>query len=118
MAKNGVTSMIFGKLAGEPERKFDNGPVEFSIPVHKSKKVDGEWKTDTAWYGMKMWGKGGERALEELHKGDMVIVSGRQECREWKEKIYMEIHSSDYSLVPTGEPAPAPVEDDDDGLDF
>ena len=56
-----------------------------TLAVQRSRKeASGEYPTD--WVDVVFWGKTAEHAAQWFHKGDMCIVSGRLESRDWEDK--------------------------------
>ena len=82
---------IVGNLGRDPELRYTpNGrPVtEFSVAVNQSTKNQqtGEWVEATDWFRVSIWGDRGERAAENLRKGNRVLVDGRFRTREYEAK--------------------------------
>lgn len=56
-----------------------------TLAVQRSRKdASGEYPTD--WVDVVFWGKLAEHVAQWFHKGDMCIVSGRLESRDWEDK--------------------------------
>lgn len=56
-----------------------------TLAVQRSRKdASGEYPTD--WIDVVFWGKSAEHASQWFHKGDMAIVRGRLESRDWEDK--------------------------------
>ena len=56
-----------------------------TLAVQRSRKdTDGQYQSD--FVDICLWGKLAEHASTWFHKGDMCIVSGRLESRDWQDK--------------------------------
>lgn len=81
---------LIGRLGRDPESKtFESGSVQttFSIATSESfKDKSGEWQDNTTWHRVVCWGKLAESLAKNLHKGDLVIVEGKQEHRKYTDK--------------------------------
>ena len=82
---------IVGNLGRDPEMRYtaSGRPVtEFSVAVNQSTKNQqtGEWVEATDWFRVSIWGDRGERAAENLRKGNRVLVDGRFRTREYEAK--------------------------------
>lgn len=83
--------LISGYLAKDPEFRVTTGgrPVmHFRVGVTRSykDKLSGEWKDDTAWVPVDVWGDAAERLKDRLKKGSPVHVEGRLRSREYDDK--------------------------------
>ncbi len=82
--------MLIGNLGRDPEMRYtpSGRPVtEFSVAVsHRGKDPQsGDWVDQgTDWYRITIWGDRGERAAEQLRKGNRVFVEGRFRTREYE----------------------------------
>lgn len=83
-----------GRVGKEPELRFTNGQdakavLGFSVAEshRKFNKQTNEWEdTGTTWRNVSLWGGKAERMAEVLHKGDLVVVAGREQTREYQTK--------------------------------
>jgi len=79
-----------GRLGTDPELRFafDGGIAIFTarIAISHWKKRDGQNEESTSWYDLKLFGGQAEAAAEQLVKGDLVIVVGRIETRNYEKK--------------------------------
>lgn len=80
--------IIQGRLAKDVEvRQTNSGtPVaSFSLAVQRGRKApDGDYPTD--WVDCVAWSKSAEFASKYFHRGDMMLVRGRLESRDWEDK--------------------------------
>lgn len=81
---------IEGRLGRDAELRYlPNGQAntQMSVAAERSWKDDqGEWKSETEWVNVVVWGALGESAAERLRKGDLVHVIGRLQTRSWDGK--------------------------------
>jgi len=84
MADNNIT--LVGNLTRDPELRFTaNGRAvaSFGIAVGRRYQVNGEWKEQTSFFNVSVWGDLGENAAASLSKGNRIVVTGRLEQREY-----------------------------------
>ena len=81
-------SILQGRLTGDFELRHtqSNTPVASgTIAVQRSRKdTDGTYQSD--FVDIVLWNKLAEHAHTWFHKGDMCIVSGRLESRNWEDR--------------------------------
>ena len=81
---------LSGFIGSAPEvKELSNGKkvARFSLAtdeVYKNK--EGEWVKNTTWHRIAMWNKAAEKAMEILHKGTHVALTGRIISREYTDK--------------------------------
>lgn len=80
--------ILQGRLTKDLELRYtqSNTPVAGgTLAVQRSRKdTDGQYQSD--FVDICLWGKLAEHASTWFHKGDMCIVSGRLESRDWQDK--------------------------------
>lgn len=80
--------ILQGRFKADIEVRYtqSNTPVAGgTLAVQRSRKdTSGEYPTD--WVDVVFWGKLAEHASTWFRKGDMCIVSGRLESRDWQDK--------------------------------
>lgn len=80
--------VIQGRMKADAElRHTTSGTAVASITlaVNRGRKdQNGEYPTD--WIDVVLWGKTAEHVSRWFHKGDMMIVRGRLESRDWEDK--------------------------------
>ncbi len=105
-AKNRVT--LIGRLGMTPElQTVGNGYqlARFSLATNeRSKTKSGEYKTQTEWHTIVVWGKLAENAAKILQKGNEVVVNGRLKYNDYKNKsgdkiVRAEVEISDFELL-------------------
>jgi single-strand DNA-binding protein len=82
---------IAGRLTREPELRFTQkgqGMCAIDLAVNRRYKdlATGEWKDDTAFVPVTVWGQAAERCRERLKKGSPVHVEGRLVNAEYTDK--------------------------------
>lgn len=81
-------AMIIGNLGRDPEMRYTpsgQAVTQFTVAVNRNfKGQDGEWQEETEWFRVVAWGPTGERAAENLRKGNKVYVEGRLQTRQWE----------------------------------
>jgi single-strand DNA-binding protein len=80
---------IVGNLGRDPEMKYlaNGDPVtNFTVAVNHSYKPKGsdEWKEETEWFDVSLFGPAAERATAELAKGSKLYVEGQMRSRSWQ----------------------------------
>jgi len=83
--------LIAGRLTRDPELRFTQKgmPVcSFDVAVNRRYKDQstGEWKDDTAYVPVTVWGPMGERCKERVKKGSPVHVEGRLANSDYVDK--------------------------------
>lgn len=80
--------ILQGRLKADLELRSTHSGTSVAggtLAVQRSRKdASGEYPTD--WVDVVFWGKTAEHAAQWFHKGDMCIVSGRLESRDWEDK--------------------------------
>lgn len=105
MIKNRV--QLMGNLGKDPElREFDGGKrmARFTIATNERFNYgDGQFKEDTQWHNVVVWGRLAEQVAQQLHKGSRVALEGRLVHRVWEkdgQKRYMtEVVASGFQLA-------------------
>lgn len=79
---------ILGNLGADPElRTTQNSQVcSFNVATSSKFEKDGEWKEETEWHKVVVWGKQAEHCDKYLAKGRTVHVEGRLKTRSWEDK--------------------------------
>lgn len=83
--------LIAGRLTRDPELRFTQkgqGMSSFDVAVNRRYKdlATGEWKDDTVFVPVTVWGQVAERCKEKLKKGSPVHVEGRLSTSEFTDK--------------------------------
>jgi len=78
---------LIGNLTRDPELRYTAGGASvtgFGLAVNRKYKQGEEWKEDTCFVDITVWGKQGENCAEYLSKGRPVFVEGRLNFRSWE----------------------------------
>jgi len=83
-------TIIVGRVGKDPETRYTAGGAavaNFSVAVSR-KWADrgGEKHEETTWYAVVAWQKLAEIVQQYVHKGDLVLISGEMQRREWEAK--------------------------------
>lgn len=87
MSDSNVT--IVGNLTRDPELRFTaagRGVCSLGVAVSRRYQVNNDWKEETSFFNVTVWGQLGENAAASLVKGARVIVTGRLEQRSYEDK--------------------------------
>jgi single-strand DNA-binding protein len=79
--------LAIGNLGKNPELRYlpDGREVcSFSMATNKKYQKDGQWKTDTTWFNVVIYGALAKRCAENFHKGTLVMVKGEISPRTWE----------------------------------
>lgn len=79
---------VIGNITNDLQVKYTgNGSavVSFGVATNRRyKSPEGEeWKEETTFHNIVVWGKQAESLAERAHKGTRVFVSGRLQTRSW-----------------------------------
>tara|TARA_Y100000814_G_scaffold217173_1_gene161687 strand:- start:791 stop:1213 length:423 start_codon:yes stop_codon:yes gene_type:complete len=87
MSLNSV--FLRGNLTRDPEKRFlpsGTAVVNFGLAVNRRYKSGDDWKEDTCFVDIVVFGKQGEWSEEQLVKGSPVLVEGRLAFNSWESK--------------------------------
>lgn len=88
MAGNLNKVFLLGNLTRDPELRHTpqgTSVANFSIAVNRNYKGnDGEFKKETSYFNIIVWGKSGENCQKFLTKGRPVLVEGRLQNRSYE----------------------------------
>jgi len=84
-----TTIAVTGGLGSDPDIRFTNSGqavASASVAVERRwlDKQSDEWKSETTWFRVNVWGQLGENFAASCFKGTRVNVIGRLEVREWE----------------------------------
>lgn len=82
---------ITGRLTRDPEVRYTQkgqAVARLDVAVNRRYKdtTSGEWKDDTVFVKVTVWGAAAERCKERLTKGGPVAIEGRLTMEEWTDK--------------------------------
>ncbi len=102
---------LIGNLGADPELKTVTGGqhmLRLNLATNERYKgQDGEWKSETQWHTVVVWGKQAERLAGQVRKGTGLVVEGRlvhrrYETKEGEKRFSTEVVLNDYQvLAPT-----------------
>ena len=83
--------MIAGRLTRDPEVRYTQSQMAVAglgLAVNRryQDKASGEWKDDTIFVNVTVWGQAAERCKEKMRKGTPVLVEGRLTASEYTDK--------------------------------
>lgn len=79
--------ILMGNLTRDPELRYTpagKAVTNFSIAINRKYKVDEQWKEETDFFDIVVFGKQAENCSEYLRKGRPVLVDGRLQQRRWE----------------------------------
>ena len=99
---------LIGRLGIQPEVKtLDNGYAVARVSVatnERFKDKSGEWKDNTQWHNVVVWGKLAEKLAKHAQKGNEIAIEGKLVNKQYTsksgEKRYStDIEASDFILL-------------------
>ena len=84
-------AIIIGRLGRDVDLRYtpQGTPVaSFSMATSEKRKdrTSGDFKEQTTWFKVTLWGKQAETASQYLHKGGEVCIEGRISLEEWTDR--------------------------------
>jgi single-strand DNA-binding protein len=76
-----------GNLTRDPEKRFlpsGSSVVNFGLAVNRRFRSGEEWKEDTCFIDITVFGKQGDWTVENCRKGSPVLVEGRLSLNTWE----------------------------------
>ncbi len=81
---------LIGHVGKDPETitfEGDRKLVKFSLATSdRYKAQDGEWKSDTQWHNVVVWGKVAESIDGTIQKGNELAINGKLQYRQYTNK--------------------------------
>ena len=74
-------------------KTFESGRVLINLSVATSERYKnnkGEWVTNTTWHNVTQWKNKKDDTLENMKKGEMVLVVGKLSTRKYTDKAGQE----------------------------
>lgn len=105
---------LIGNLGRDPElRNLENGQALLRLSLATNERyrtAEGEWKDNTQWHPVVVWGKQAEKLASQVRKGSGLVVEGRlvqrtYESKEGEKRYSTEVVLSDYQLLGAKETA-------------
>lgn len=112
------STTIVGRAGGDPEvRNTNSGQSVANLSVattYRRKGPDGNQIEETEWHRCVLFGRTAEIAAEYVNKGDLVLLVGRLQTREYEKdgikRFSTELVANDLKLFPRAMKAGAAVE--------
>lgn len=76
---------IAGRLTRDPELRYTQNQIavcSYSVAVERDYSGQGQQR-ETDFFDCVAWRQGGEFVSKYFHKGDMIVVTGRMQARDW-----------------------------------
>jgi single-strand DNA-binding protein len=82
---------LVGRLTRDPEVRYTTkgqAVCHFDLAVNRRYKdnASGEWKDDTSFVPVVVWGESAQRCADRLKKGSPAYIEGRLKSRTWETK--------------------------------
>lgn len=99
---------LIGNLGKDPELKnLGNGQSLLRLSLATNERyrtADGEWKDNTQWHPIVVWGKQAEKLAQQVKKGSGLVVEGRlvqrtYESKEGEKRYSTEVVVGEYQLL-------------------
>lgn len=99
---------LIGNLGKDPELKnLPNGQALLRLNLatnERYKGADGEWKDNTQWHPVVVWGKQAEKLAAQVTKGSGLVVEGRlvqrtYESKDGERRYSTEVVVNEYQLL-------------------
>ncbi len=83
-------TFLLGHLGKDPELRFSKTDslaiCTLSLATNYGHRVNGEWREETEWHRVVVFGKQAERCAEYLKKGREVLIEGRNHTRKYSDQ--------------------------------
>lgn len=79
--------LLIGNVGKDAELKYlanGTGKAEFSLAVNHRMKQGDEWKDQTEWFNVVLFGETAEKLGEHITKGKQLYLEGRIQTRSWE----------------------------------
>jgi single-strand DNA-binding protein len=80
---------LLGNITRDIElRQTSNGTsvCSFSIATNRNYQVNNEWKKETEFHNVVLWGRQAQLLSERAHKGTRIYIEGRLTTRSWEDQ--------------------------------
>jgi single-strand DNA-binding protein len=78
---------LMGNLTRDPEVRYTpsgTAVCEFGMAINRRYRSGEEWREETCFVDVSMWGRRGVALSEYLRKGEPVFIEGRLNFRQWE----------------------------------
>lgn len=83
-----INNCIFeGRLGAKPELKYASSGTAYAkagLAVNESRRVDGQWQTETTWVDIVFFGNKAENVANILDKGDLISVITKYQKQKYQ----------------------------------
>jgi single-strand DNA-binding protein len=89
MARGVNKAILLGNLGKDPEVRYTQSGAavtNFSVATTRAFKSGEDWKEETEWHNIVVFGRTAERCSEYLQKGSQVYIEGRIQTRKWEDR--------------------------------
>lgn len=89
MARGVNKAILLGNLGKDPEVRYTqsgSAVCNFSMATTRAYKSGEEWKEETEWHNIVVFGRNAERCSQYLQKGSQVYIEGRIQTRKWEDR--------------------------------
>lgn len=88
MARHYNRVILIGNLTRDPELRYtpnNTAVTDFGLAVNRNyQDGSGEWKEETTFIDITVWGRQAENASQYLEKGNRVFLEGRLRLDQWE----------------------------------
>ena len=120
--------ILYGNVGKDPEiTNFNSGSSKatFTLATSSNFKSGDEWKTDTQWHNIEIWGNQVKAVEKKVTKGTTLVIHGTIKYESWEDKEgnkkYKTVINAEQFIIVKGgvksnsettqEAAPAPVQE-------
>ena len=120
--------ILYGNVGKDPEiTTFNSGSSKatFTLATSSNYKSGDEWKTDTQWHNIEIWGNQVKAVEKKVTKGTTLVIHGTIKYESWEDKEgnkkYKTVINAEQFIIVKGgvksnsettqEAAPAPVQE-------
>jgi len=104
--------ILLGNLTRDPEMRYNpsgNPVCNFSLALSRNTKQGDEWKKETDYFDIVVFGKQAENCGQYLNKGSGALVEGRLQQRRWEtddgqKRSKIEVVASNVQFMPKRQP--------------
>jgi single-stranded DNA-binding protein len=93
-----------GRLGADPELKGsgDSRFLSLRVATSQARLVGREWKEDTEWHTVKVWGESASRLCMKAKKGTLIHIVGKLTSHIYQERRMWEIRAREWKVVADG----------------
>ena len=98
MSGNLNQTNLIGRLGNDPELRYTQNqtPVcNFSLATTEKFKQGDDWKEETEWHRVVVYGKAAENCNKYLRKGSSAYICGKNKTRSWENKEGFTVYTTE-----------------------